>query len=71
MSQIHSRIESDFEGADGESVYALTNGQTWQQSRYMYHYHYAYRPRCTIVRDGGGYIMHVEGMNRGIPVKRI
>lgn len=29
-----SRIEGEFQGWQGESVYKLTNGQVWKQSRY-------------------------------------
>ena len=67
---IESQIESDFNGAEGESVYELTNGQTWEQSRYMYNYHYAYRPKVRIVREGSEHVMYVQGMTRGIPVRR-
>ena len=68
---IESQIESDFNGAEGESVYELTNGQKWEQSRYMYHYHYAYRPKVRIVSEASGHIMYVQRMGRGIPVRKI
>jgi hypothetical protein len=70
-TDIESHIESDFNGADGESVYELTNGQKWEQSRYMYHYHYAYRPKVRIAQEGSGFVMYVQGMSSGIPVRRI
>ena len=56
---IESKVEGDFEGWEGETVYRLTNGQVWQQSAYHYHYHYAYRPDVLIYKDGYGYKMIV------------
>ncbi len=60
---IESRIDGDFEGWEGETIYPLTNGQIWQQSTYHYHYHYSYSPKVLIYQSGGGYKMHVEGDN--------
>lgn len=71
MQEIESQIDGDFNGAEGESVYKLTNGQIWQQSRYMYQYMYAYRPMVRIAFEQGEYIMYVEVMDEGIPVRQI
>lgn len=68
---IESKIESDFNGWDGETIFKLTNGQIWQQSSYAYNYHYAYRPDVIIYKSGGRYKMKVEGINRTIYVERL
>lgn len=33
---IESRIEGEFEGWDGDTIFELENGQIWQQSSYAY-----------------------------------
>jgi len=58
---IETRIDGEFNGWDGETIYRLQNGQIWQQSVYHYHYHYAYSPSVLIYSSGGGYKMKVEG----------
>lgn len=71
MQEIQSQIEDEFNGAEGESIYKLTNGQVWKQSRYMYWYQYLYRPQVRIVREGSEHMMYVADMDKGIPVERI
>lgn len=68
---IESRISGEFTGWDGETIFRLMNGQTWQQSSYAYTYHYAYMPKVTIYRVGAQYKMNVEGVSSSIYVKRI
>jgi len=64
-------IDGDFEGWDGDTVFNLCNGQTWQQASYSYTYHYAYRPDALICAVGGGYKMWVEGIDKSIYVARL
>lgn len=66
-----SRIDGDFEGWDGETVYKLQNGQVWKQSQYFYHYHYSYCPKVTIFQGSSGYEMHVAGDSYTARVIRI
>ena len=68
---IESKIDGEFEGWDGDTIFQLTNGQVWQQSSYNYHYHYAYRPDVLIYSTGSGYKMMVEGVDRTISVIRL
>ena len=70
-SLIESQIDGTFEGWTGETLFLLTNGQVWQQSRYDYYYHYAFRPRVMIVRSGSRYIMSVERVSRTVEVTRL
>jgi len=68
---IETCIDGAFEGWDGDTVFPLCNGQTWQQKRFSYRYHYAYRPEVLIYWDGSEYLMRVEGMDDTIAVVRI
>ena len=45
---IETRIDGEFKGWEGETVYKMQNGQIWQQASYHYHYHYAYSPEVII-----------------------
>src|SRR5271157_2914322 len=56
---IDTRIDGEFKGWEGETIYKMQNGQIWQQSSYHYHYHYAYAPEVLIYPSGGGYKIHV------------
>ena len=58
---IESRIDGEFKGWEGESIYKLVNGQTWQQSSYKYQYKYSHMPRVVIYQARSGYKMLVAG----------
>ena len=68
---IECKIDGEFNGWDGETIFKLTNGQIWQQASYAYTYHYAYRPSLLIYKSEGGYKMKVEEVSDEIYVKRI
>jgi hypothetical protein len=68
---IESRIEGDFEGWTGETIFKLDNGQIWQQIGFDHTYRYAFRPKVMIVKTKGTYKMKVDGVDRTIFVKRI
>lgn len=69
---IETRIDGDFNGWEGETVYKLRNGQIWQQARYHYHYHYAYAPEVTIYPTAGGCAMRVsDDDDEAISVRRL
>ena len=69
---IESKIDGTFEGWEGETVFKLLNGQTWQQSSYAYTYHYSYMPDVLIYKSSGGqYKMKVEGVGKTISVRRL
>jgi hypothetical protein len=70
-SVIESRINGEFTGWDGDTVFLLLNGQIWQQSSYAYLYHYAYGPEVLIYRSGSVYKMRVEGVDGEIAVSRL
>lgn len=66
-----SRIDGTFTGCDGSSLYKLTNGQIWEQSRYMYRYRYRYRPQARVWSGSNGYFLQVDGMEELIQVRRV
>lgn len=68
---VESRIDGNFEGWTGETIFKLQNGQIWQQSSYAYWYHYAFSPKVTIYKSGGQYKMQVDGVGQSIFVKRL
>jgi len=70
-SVIESRIDGDFSGWDGDTIFKLDNGQIWQQESYAYTYHYAYHPKILIYKSEGSYKMKVDGVDSTITVKRL
>jgi hypothetical protein len=61
QSAYEGRIDGDFEGWNGDTVYKLADGHIIQQSSYHYHYHYAYSPKVIIYGSDGEYKLIVEG----------
>ena len=68
---IETRIDGDFEGWDGETIFKMMNGQIWQQSSYAYKYHYAYNPKVIIYKTSSGYVMKVDGVTETIHVEQV
>jgi hypothetical protein len=68
---VESRIEGDFEGWEGDTIFKLDNGQVWQQTDGRYKYKYKYRPRVVIVKSGRSYLMQVEGVDDRIRVEQL
>ena len=66
-----SKIKGDFNGWDDQMLFALDNGDIWEQARYRYRYKYSYRPNVKIFRDGGKYLLEVDGMDEMIEVRRV
>ncbi|HMN42444.1 MAG TPA: S1C family serine protease [Phycisphaerales bacterium] len=68
---IESKIDGEFSGWDGETIFKLSNGQIWQQVTYGYTYRYAYSPKVFIIKTNGAYKMKVDGVSSTIFVKQI
>jgi hypothetical protein len=68
---VESRIDGEFTGWEGETIFKLVNGQIWQQSSYAYKYVYKYSPKVLIYKSGVGYKMQVEGVDGTISVTRL
>jgi hypothetical protein len=68
---IESRIDGEFSGWEGETIFKLMNGQIWQQIDGRYKYKYKYSPKVIIFRSGAGFEMQVEGVDGRIRVSRL
>jgi hypothetical protein len=68
---IESRIDGEFAGWTGETLFPLLNGQVWQQASYAYHYDYAYSPSVLIERSGAQFEMHVDGVDPSVTVRLV
>ncbi|WP_017931523.1 hypothetical protein [Robiginitomaculum antarcticum] len=66
---VETRIDGEFEGWDGETIFKMSNGQIWQQSEYNYHYRYAYRPEVFLFKDNGRWKMKVDGVDKALGVE--
>lgn len=64
---MRKQVEDEWNGWDGDTIVRLTDGSIWRQDEYLYEYRYSYRPYVTL----RGNIMHVDGMSRGVRVRRI
>jgi hypothetical protein len=68
---IESRIEGEFKGWSGGTIFKLQNGQVWRQTSYAYMYKYAYGPKVTIVPRGTIGDLYVEGVRESVKVERL
>lgn len=68
--ELASRIEGNFEGWAGKTLFKLQNGQIWQQTDGQRRSASMYSPKVTLTRDGWDYRMQVEGMRGEIKVRR-
>ncbi len=68
---ITSKIDGEFRGWEGDTVFKLRNGQMWKQAEYDYMYTYDYMPEVEIYETTDGYMMKVEDVEETIKVKRI
>jgi len=68
---IETRIDGEFEGWEGETIFKMMNGQIWQQSSYAYMYHYAYSPEVIIYKTSSGYVLKVDGVDETINVVQL
>lgn len=71
QQSISSRIDGEFRGWDGDTIFKLENGQVWKQTNPGSVYYRANRPKVTITREFFGFRMEVEGLNKRVQVKRI
>jgi hypothetical protein len=66
-----TRIDGEFHGWWGNTLFAFVNGQIWQQCSYDLLRHYAHSPSVVIYRSGASVKMKVEGIDQAISVTRI
>lgn len=70
-SVYQGKIDGEFEGWEGETIFKMMDGSIWQQASYDYTYHYAYMPDVIIFNKGGVTYMKVEGVEDVIQVRRL
>jgi len=68
---IESKIEGEFKGWDGETIFNLSNKQTWQQSSPAVLKHQAKGPKVLIYEFKGAWMMRVENVEEVIEVKKL
>jgi hypothetical protein len=66
---VESRIDGDFDGWEGATVFRLENGQIWQQTSPSARYYFARNPRVTI--SAAPHRLRVEGMAYEVAVRRL
>ena len=59
---IKSRIDGNFEGFEGETVYKMTNGTIWIQTDGRYKYKYAYSPQVLLYKLDATWKLAVKGI---------
>ena len=68
---IESRIDGEFSGWEGETIFKLQNGQIWQQVSPAYKYRYSYGPKVLIYKSGSSFRLRVDGVDGQIAVTRL
>lgn len=68
---IETRMDGDFTGWDGGTIFQLANGQTWRQISFGALYHFQRAPKVTLVATGSGWRLQVAGVPQSIYVKRV
>jgi hypothetical protein len=66
---IDTRIDGDFDGWVGDTVFRLENGQIWQQTSPSAKYLFVHAPRVVISQ--APFMMKVEGLQGEISVRRL
>jgi hypothetical protein len=67
---VDSRIDGEFKGWEGETIFRLQNGEVWQQASSGHKYTYVYSPKVLIYQSGSEFRMKVEGVDEDIAVQR-
>lgn len=71
-TEIHSSIDGEFNGWGAKARFKLANGQVWQQVGTGDFVHHAINPKVVIKpKSLGSWKLYIEGINRGVKVKRI
>jgi hypothetical protein len=66
------QLKGAFKGfKDRDTMFEFHVGGIWRQDEYKYLYQYAYMPFARVVDEGGRYMLHVEGIDEPVAVKRV
>lgn len=66
-----SHIVSDFDGFEHGNLYEFSNGQIWKQTDFHISIRIRVHPRVYVFREGSGWMMKVDGVDRSVRVERI
>lgn len=64
-------LTGNCKGWDGATVFALTNGEVWQQSRFRSRQLHLCSPAVRIWRFGYSFWLEIEGISEILPVQRV
>ncbi len=68
----NGQLKGTFNGfKDRDTVFEFFCGGKWRQNEFQYHYHYAYMPKASVIREGGRYMLHVDGISQPVEVNRV
>ncbi len=70
-SPVETRIDGEFQGWSGHTLFGLENGQIWRQLGSASEHAYKVSPRVQIHRSAAGCTMKVEGMPSELLVERL
>ena len=70
-SPVDSRIDGEFQGWTGRTVFELENGQIWRQLGSRSQYAYKVSPRVQIHRSASGCALKVDGVEGELLVERL
>lgn len=71
VTPIDSRIDGEFQGWSGRTVFGLENGQVWRQRGAVLRHTYKVSPRVRIARSADGCIARVDGLETEVLVERV
>jgi hypothetical protein len=66
-----SDLEGNCHGWDGTTIFALANGEVWQQSRFRQRQMHLCSPSIRVWQLGANYLLEVEGVPEILPVLRL
>jgi hypothetical protein len=69
--EAESEIVDEFHGLRQGNVYALQNGQLWEQTEFYSEIDIEIRPEARIWNNGGTFVMKVAGIEHPVEVRRI
>ena len=54
-----------------DTLFEFYGGGIWRQAEYLYHYHYAYMPRAKVIEEHERLMLHIDGMDESVEVRRV
>ena len=71
MIEEQGRLKGIFKGFKNRgTTFQFYGGGKWKQMEYKYNYQYFYMPDAKVVYEKGCYMMHVDGIDEPVEVKK-